>query len=139
VQGANDNTVTVTLQVGAKIYNQDFFDYQPAAVSGTVYEDNDRDGVLSTGDTPLSDVKIELSNGMTATTNIDGLYQFDGLLPGSYTITEHDPLDLFSVADAQGANDNLISIVLVSGENVVEQFFLDQRYRKVYLPLLMRR
>jgi len=108
-----------------------------ATISGAVYEDNDGDEAISASDTPLADVEIGLSNGMTTTTDISGVYQFDGLLPGSYVITELDPPDYFSVIDAQGANDNLIFLVLKSGDHAVEQLFLDQRFVKIYLPLVI--
>ncbi len=139
VQGANDNTITVTLQSGELVTGRDFFDYRPAGITGTVYEDTDGDGAFSAGDTPLAGVQIDLSDGQSTTTNVSGTYTFTGLLPGSYTVTECDPPGYHSVADVQGANDNLISIALASGSYIVEQNFLDTRQRiLIFLPIVSR-
>jgi len=114
------------------------YDYEnrTASISGVVYEDVDNDGIFSTGDTPLNNAVVTLSNDLTITTGTDGAYQFTGLIPGCYTVKESDPLGYTSVMDAEGDNDNSIFVVLSSGKSVVELNFLD-RYHGLCPMLLL--
>ncbi|MGL4461148.1 MAG: SdrD B-like domain-containing protein, partial [Planctomycetia bacterium] len=65
-------------------------------VSGSVFSDADRDGVLDAGEAPIPGVVIQLvdANGnvvATTTTNPDGTYTFPNVAPGSYTLVEVQP------------------------------------------------
>ncbi len=127
VQGANDDQIVVTPGPGETVSGQDFFDYRPVSIQGAVYEDVDGSGGLSAGDTPLSGVELQLSNGLTVTTGMDGVYQFDGLAPGGYTVTEGNPDGYLSSGDAQGGNDDQIAASLASGDALLDQNFFDYR------------
>lgn len=66
-----------------------------------------------------------------------------GFSPGVYTVTENDPPGYVSVADAEGINDNLITITLISGDNVGDQDFLDgispePDQSSIYLPIIFK-
>ena len=143
-QGANDNTIAISVQGTQSITNRNFFDYQPATISGVVFEDTDDDGSFSLADMPLENIQIDLSDGQSTTTDANGFYQFPNLAPGSYTITEIDPPGYISVLDVEGANDNHISLSATSGDNIVEQSFLDKESNLnsdttfVYLPVIIK-
>lgn len=74
-----------------------------ASIGDLIYFDLDNDGVFNGSDRgePGVDITLQMDidgdgiidNTMTTTTDADGLYSFDFLLPGTYTITV-DPSDL---------------------------------------------
>ncbi len=67
-----------------------------AGLSGRVWLDANNDGVVDAAETPLAGVTVQLSGtsttgaavAQTATTAADGSYAFNGLPPGTYTLTE---------------------------------------------------
>ena len=70
-----------------------------ASLAGNVYLDNNADGVLDTGDSPIGSVTVTLTgtdaNGdvidETTTTAANGTYDFTNLTTGTYTVTETPP------------------------------------------------
>ena len=106
---------------------QNFFDYRPASITGTIYEDIDADGAFSAGDTPLAGVQVALSNGRSTISDDSGIYEFVELVPGSYTITETDLISYASSGDVYGLNDNTIIVNLKSGEAAIKRDFFDYR------------
>ncbi|NJN72124.1 MAG: hypothetical protein HC799_04555 [Limnothrix sp. RL_2_0] len=104
--------------------------YNLASLGDFVFLDNNQDGQQNAGDTPVGGVTVELlQNGVvvaTTTTNPDGSYLFDGLVPGDYQVQFTSP-DGFvfttanvgddasdSDADANGLTQ---TVTLQSGEN----------------------
>ncbi|MDX2034801.1 MAG: SdrD B-like domain-containing protein [Blastocatellia bacterium] len=65
----------------------------PGSLSGTVFCDNNDDGVQQAGEPGLAGVTITLSGAAnrTTTTGSNGAYVFDNLQPGTYRITETQP------------------------------------------------
>lgn len=71
----------------------------PGSISGVVYIDVNRNGVSDSGDTPISGVTITLTGtdmlnnsvSRTTTTNANGEYTFDNLLPGTYQVAQTQP------------------------------------------------
>ena len=67
-----------------------------ASIAGRVWLDADNDGVIDGSETGIAGVTVVLTgtdiNGdavnRTVQTDADGNYRFDGLLPGTYTVTE---------------------------------------------------
>jgi protocatechuate 3,4-dioxygenase beta subunit len=87
----------VTLASGQSGLDYDFGELLPASVSGYVYVDANNNGVFDTGETPIAGVTVTLldssgnSTGKTAVTNSSGYYEFTGLTPGTYGVSETQP------------------------------------------------
>jgi uncharacterized repeat protein (TIGR01451 family) len=65
----------------------------PSSISGTVFLDQNNNGVQNGGDTGIANVAIELLNNAgavvaTTTTDASGNYSFTGLAPGNYAVRE---------------------------------------------------
>ncbi len=94
-----------------------------AAVGDRIWNDSDRDGVQDPGEPGLSGVRVTLTDAVgsvvdTATTDGNGGYRFDDLVPGRYTVTV-DPTTLpggyAQTGDPDASLDGRASVVLVSG------------------------
>ncbi len=87
--------ITLPLATNATQYN--FFVAPPASISGYAYLDQNDDGIFDSGETGISGVTIELTNaagqptGATTVTDANGYYQFAGVTPGTYGVTEIPP------------------------------------------------
>jgi len=72
----------------------------PASINGYVYVDKDKDGIRDAGETPIANVVLTLTgtdmNGAavtrTTTTNANGFYNFNNLLPGTYNVKQTHPM-----------------------------------------------
>jgi uncharacterized repeat protein (TIGR01451 family) len=143
-QGANDaadsdvNRTTgisdsVTLAAGETNTTVDAGLLRRASIGDRVWRDNDNDGVQDMGEPGVAGVTVRLldeSGSVIATTTTDanGIYQFTGLVPGTYAIEVVLPTGFqFSQPD-QGGDDALdsdvsfttgrtVNTVLISGEN----------------------
>ncbi len=137
-QGANNNQIAVTLQSGETSPGHDFIDTLVSGISGQVRFDADRDGDLNDTETGIPAITITLytdPNGdgdpadgvvvATTTTNTQGNYQFNGIVPGSYTVVETDGEDTQSTADKAAANDNRVPVVLLANSTNTGNDFLD--------------
>ncbi|MEM7315881.1 MAG: SdrD B-like domain-containing protein, partial [Planctomycetota bacterium] len=79
-------------------------------ISGNVYVDADDDGVLDPGELAIPDVEIVLTGTdiygdpvmLTTTTDANGYYEFTGLFPGDYVITQTHPDDFLDGQDTPG-------------------------------------
>ena len=98
----------ITLVGGQAGQNYDFGELLPASVSGYVYVDANNNGVYDPGETPIAGVKIALldasgnTTGKTATTDSNGYYEFDNLMPGKYGVSETQPAGYLDGLDAAG-------------------------------------
>src|SRR5262249_25412358 len=66
----------------------------PSALSGVVYKDANNNGLFDSGERPLAGVIISLTGCPTAQTVVTdayGVFTFDNLPVGTYTITETQP------------------------------------------------
>jgi fimbrial isopeptide formation D2 family protein/uncharacterized repeat protein (TIGR01451 family) len=112
--------------------NYNFGLIQPNSLSGMVFADLNRDGLYDNTDYPITNVVITLTgtnylgqsitNVMNTLTN--GTYDFTGLLPGTYAITETQPAGygqgtnaLGSVGGTNSAQDVFSNITLTQNQN----------------------
>ncbi|OAN45081.1 hypothetical protein A6A03_02690 [Chloroflexus islandicus] len=87
--------------------------YQPASIGNYVWNDLNGNGVQDTGEPGVANVTVTLNGttgagvtvNRTTTTNGSGLYLFDGLAPGTYTVTVVRPSGYEFTAANQGADD----------------------------------
>ena len=139
---ANDNHITVTLASGETTPNHDFLDTRPANISGQVRLDDDRDGDLNDTEKGIAGLTITLytdpsgdgdpADGVvvtTTTTNAQGDYQFNNVLPSNYVVVETDGQATTSTADITGANDNRVKVTLVANTDSTNNDFLDASER----------
>ena len=96
----------------------------PAMLSGTVYRDANNNGAIDAGEQPIAGVKVTATAGsttQTAFTDTYGVYTFDNLPAGSYTIAETQPGTYSDGKDTLGnkggtaANDKFSAVNLTAG------------------------
>jgi uncharacterized repeat protein (TIGR01451 family) len=87
-------------------------------ISGTVFEDQNHNGVREAGEPLLSGVTITLTGtaSLTTTTDASGAYSFNNLSPGAYSVTETDPSGYIS------STPNTFSVTLVNSNATVPDF-----------------
>jgi protocatechuate 3,4-dioxygenase beta subunit len=149
------DSVTTQVTVGSTDVNDnnDFLNYTPIDISGSVQDEHD--GLLTTTDNnqPINGVTVALytdpnqdgdvSDGeivATTTTDENGNYLFEDQKPGSYIIMETDPVEMVSIAEITGTgaldsdypdgagtdeNNNQIPLITVSGIDSEDNLFLD--------------
>lgn len=93
-----DDEFCVKLEAGDKGRNYDFAELKAASISGQVHADANGDCTFepASGDLPLANVKLVLvdSNGSEVArtvTDTDGMYAFEDLAPGKYSVREFSP------------------------------------------------
>jgi hypothetical protein len=122
----SSNTITVTLQNGSST-NNDFAEIQPSSLSGHVYVDLNNNGVKDPSEPPIPGTSVTLTGTndlgalapVVVQTDASGLYQFNNLRPGNYTITETPP---------SGYNPGQLHVGtlngVTSGSKGTDQFFV---------------
>ena len=117
-----------TVNPGDAIIDVDAGLFRPAAVSGVVYVDSNLNQANNGGDLPISNVTLTLTCTtvlgdavtMTTTTDATGAYSFDGLMPGTCTVTQTQPTGYGDVATTVG------SVGGNGATNVVQSITLNQ-------------
>ena len=127
-----DHLSNIVLLGGDDGVHYNFGEARPASISGRVWNDVNGDCVYQAGqDLPLGGVQIDLLNNQgdvvgTTTTDVQGDYEFDNLVPGTYSVFEHQPAGYDQGMDMLGTvngvtvgehnTDNLLSdVTLGSG------------------------
>ena len=92
-----DAITQIPLISGTIGLHYDFFQLEPASISGYVYADDHQDGVMDPGDPGIAGVTVTLLDAsgnptsLTAVTDANGYYHFDNLQPGVYGVAETRP------------------------------------------------
>jgi hypothetical protein len=89
------DTIRVAL-ASANSTDNNFGEYRPAALAGFVYNDSNNNGQREAAEKVFANITLTLTGlddtgkkvNVTAKTNNDGFYQFAGLRPGNYTLTQ---------------------------------------------------
>ena len=121
---ATGRSSPVTLVSGEDNTTLDAGLYQPAAVGDYIWLDENWDGIQDPGEAGIPNVRVELlTNGTviaTTITDLNGLYLFTDLRPGTYTVR----VDVTTLApdlagnqtfDIDGTLDHQAQVVLPSG------------------------
>jgi hypothetical protein len=132
--GANDNTISVTLVSGVDSTGNDFLDTrETAAIYGQVRDDADRDGDLGDNDSGLQGVTISLEDGIctpgldcpSSLTDSQGYFSFLDVIAGEYILVETDLPGYQSTADNDPPNDNQVRVAVIRGIDSTGTVFLD--------------
>ena len=119
----DDVTSAITLSAGQIAGGYWFAEHHVGQISGTVFEDQDGDGVQDGGEPGISGVTVDLGGTATGstTTGSNGTYQFAGLGDGTYSVTEHQPashgdgIDTVGAAGGSAAVNDVVSGIVISG------------------------
>lgn len=111
VATVNDVFSGIFLTAGVNGINNNFGELIPASLAGFVYEDVNNDGVKQAGESGITGVTVALSGvddlgtSVTATvvTTASGAYNFTGLRPGTYALTETQPTVYVDGRDTAGS------------------------------------
>ena len=141
---ANDEYSRVIVLGGQAAVDYDFGEIRLASIEGFVHLDPDGDCVFDadSGEAPMAGVTLQLldSNGNTlaeTTTDSQGRYRFENLLPGKYSIRQIQPDDVFTGGEKVGtgggiATENLLTdIVIDSGQNLLNYNFCEHEAAEI--------
>ncbi len=113
---SGDEISGIQLVGGEQGVEYNFGEIQYASISGQVIADLDGDCVLDpeSGDQPLSGVRVDLLDGdgqfiRSTWTDEGGNYTFGELLPGTYSVLEHQPLGYYQGSQHVGENHATLS------------------------------
>ncbi|HMO05441.1 MAG TPA: SdrD B-like domain-containing protein [Kiritimatiellia bacterium] len=136
--GGNSNLIALVTASGVNFTNNIFLDTRLANIRGKVGFDADADGDLLETNAGIAGVTVRLftdpnqdggpADGVLVTsvvTDVNGNFQFSNINTGYYVLVEVDPPGMFSTADSDGINDNLIGLYLAGGIDSENHLFLD--------------
>ena len=122
-----EDRLGVELLTGQQLVDYNFCELPPSSIEGRVWSEVDFDQVYEPGESPVPGVLVELidSSGDVVSrtrTGSDGMYRFDSLAPGVYTVRESQPDHLFhggqvigNQGGEVGGDDLLVGIELQGG------------------------
>ena len=123
--GGDDSLDDVISQIsigpGRSFTRYDFCEVLPASISGKVWSNLDLDQEFDPNESPIPGVLIELSDETgtviaSTRTDADGCYEFTGLRPGRYQITETQPEGYFHGGQTIGTAGGRLITFDVIGE-----------------------
>jgi protocatechuate 3,4-dioxygenase beta subunit len=104
-----DTMTSIVLVSGTRAQQYDFYELPPVTLSGYVYADDDNNGVRGPGEAGIAGVTLQLLDsrgqptGVTAVTDANGFYRFEGLEPGKvYGVAEQQPAGYSDGLDTAG-------------------------------------
>ncbi len=133
----NDRIGSFVLPPSQNAVNYNFGELTPSTLAGFVFDDRNNNGLRDDGATGIGGATVTLTGtndlgavSTTILTNPDGSYSFGSLRPGTYTITETQPVGLLDGLDSIGTpggnatvNDVFSGIVLAAAVNGAENNF----------------
>ena len=124
----NGDTPIVILESGEHNPTLDAGVYQPASLGDTVWLDTNGNGIQDNGEQGVEGITVTLVNNLfqtvaTTTTDSNGNYLFEDLLPGSYQVQFAKPQDYIFTQQNKGDNDSLDSDVDGNGISHVVTLF----------------
>ena len=119
-----DQFTSIVIAQGLAAVNYDFGELLPGSISGMVHADLDRDCVFDPGEMALSGVMIRLldetgTQVAEVETNDEGIYRFEGLSPGRYTVVQDQPSGYYDRSATPG------SLGGVRGVNQINQIDIE--------------
>ncbi|MGK7953735.1 MAG: SdrD B-like domain-containing protein, partial [Crocosphaera sp.] len=125
---SNGDTPIVILESGEHNPTIDAGVYLPASLGDTVWFDTNGNGIQDNNEQGVEGITVTLVNNLfqtvaTTTTDSNGNYHFENLLPGSYQVQFAKPQDYIFTQQNKGDNDNLDSDVDVNGISHVVTLF----------------
>ena len=138
VQLINDQITRIPLEPGTSGTGYNFGELPGSVILGSVYQDNNNNGLLDPDETGIGGVTVTLTGvnsqgtvvNLVRTTNATGIFRFVGLLPGTYTLSETQPgafLDgkehVGSLSGTLSANDVISNITLLTRQRGTDYDF----------------
>ncbi len=124
-----------------------------STISGSVWVDTDNDGRRDAPEKPLSGVAIKLTGASdasgpiaerTVTTDALGIYKFEEVEPGNYTITEVQPAMYLDGVEKKGSaggttpgNDKFVIDVTEGGLEITGYLFAERGFRPEFISQRM--
>ncbi|CRK62069.1 internalin, putative [Alloactinosynnema sp. L-07] len=133
----NDMVSEIVLGSGTAATGYDFAEDR-ASLAGVVYEDVNNNGIQDAGEPGIPGATVTLTGtdatgapvDRTATTDANGAYVFDGVLGGTYTVTETQPDGYADGIDTEGSSggtlsppDSITAIDLTAGVDATGYLF----------------
>ncbi|MGH8036289.1 MAG: SdrD B-like domain-containing protein [Stenotrophomonas sp.] len=110
----------LVLGVNQQSINNNFGEIPAASIAGRVYNDSNDNGSVDAGEGGIAGVSVVLTGtddlgqpvSLTLTTDTDGRYRFEGLRPGTYTVTEptQPPQTLNGITSAGTVNGASVGV-----------------------------
>ena len=133
--GDQIDAIPLEFNTNARQYN--FGELKPGSIRGLVHSDLNMNCILESGEQPLENVVIDLLDAdgniiATTLTDANGLYEFEGLPPGTYGVREHQPDGFLHGGQKVGSgggvvagDDHITNINLLSGDDLIEYDFCE--------------
>jgi uncharacterized protein (DUF2141 family) len=126
----NDRLGGIALGSGGAGAGYNFGELLLAGLTGYVYHDDNNDGRMDAGEAGISGASVTLTGtddlgqpvALTQTTDSDGSFQFTGLRPGTYTLTESQPPAYLDGKDRLAAPGGSVGILNTAGVAGNDQF-----------------